>query len=148
MIMCAVFGAFMVSCSAVKPDVITNSGSMVNAKSVTLIGVTATLGKKPQLAAEFEKVSVALKQVTLDNAITVDDLKNIVLAAVADSSVKNKNLVMGGLAVVFDYYGNTFTLSDEKNAKYVEVINNIAAGIDEALSINSLTEGEVPASTK
>lgn len=147
LILCA---TVLVSCSSMNnaTDVLANTGSLVNTKSVTLIGVTAAIGKKPELSADFTKVSEALRKVTDDNAVTVDDLKNIVLESLAQSSTKNKSLVMTGLSVVFDYYGNRFVLDEGENTKYVIIINAIADGIDEALKLNYLTKGEVPASTK
>lgn len=147
LILCA---TVLASCSSMNnaTDVLANTGSLVNTKSVTLVGVTAAIGKKPELSTDFTKVSEALRKVTDDNAVTVDDLKNIVLESLAQSSTKNKSLVMAGLSVVFDYYGNRFVLDEGENTKYVIIINAIADGIDEALKLNYLTEGEVPASTK
>ena len=146
-ILCA---SVLASCSIMNntTDVLANTGSLVNAKSVTLISVTAAIGKKQSLSEDFAKVSVTLRKVTDDNAVTVDDLKNIVLESLAQSSVKNKNLVMAALNVVFDYYANRVVFDENKNVKYVTIINAIADGIDEALKINYLTEGEVPASIK
>lgn len=146
---CALFCAMsFTSCSSMKTDFLSNAGSFVSPKNVTLIGVTAAIGKKPQLCQEFAKVSVALRKVTADQMLTMDDLKNLVLESIADSSIKNKNLVIAALACAFDYYSNSITFDEEKNAKYVSIINGIADGIDEALELNTLTEGEVPASTK
>lgn len=146
-IICA---AVLTSCSAVNKstDFMANTGSLVNAKSVTLIATTTALGKKQELATDLEKVSATLKTITADNLLTVDDLKTVVADALADTSVKNKNIIMASLNVVFDYYSNSVKISEEDNAKYVTIIDSIAAGIDEALEINAKTQGEVPAATK
>lgn len=140
----------LVSCTAMNKtaDFMANTGSLVNAKSVTLIATTAALSKKQDIASDLEKVSVALKLVTEDKVLNVDDLKALVANALADSSVKNKNIIMASLNVVFEYYANSVVISDVDNEKYVTILESIAAGLDEALKINSLTEGEVPAATK
>lgn len=124
------------------PVVETSYNFEVSAEDIAFLAVSTTLGKNPSTYEDFSKVEEVLRMMTTDGIIDSDVIKMQIDGALAESSIKNKQLVSKAFDVVLKYFNNRYKdVFDNKKA--YDAVVAIADGINYALELYVITNGEI-----
>ena len=136
--------ALLSSCVVPNPNIQNESGFEVDTESISLMIASGLMDKDASYEDELVRISDKLAQMTIDNVVTVDELKKATEEAILEySSPKRRTNVLVAFEIIFNYYGNVCGKEGYLTEDSFAAIQGIANGIARAVEIHWLTVPEV-----
>ena len=134
----------MTSCVVPNPNIQNESGFDVDTETISLMIATQLLEKDATYEDELIRISDELAQMTVDEVVTVDELKKNTEDAIFQYCSKSRRTkVLVAFEVIFKYYGNVCGKDGYLSEDSFAAIQGIANGIARAVEIHWLIVPEV-----
>lgn len=134
----------MTSCVVPNPNIQNESGFDVDTETISLMIATQLLEKDATYEDELIRISDELAQMTVDEVVTVDELKKNTEDAIFQYCSKSRRTkVLVAFEVIFKYYGNVCCKDGYLSEDSFAAIQGIANGIARAVEIHWLIVPEV-----
>jgi hypothetical protein len=132
------------SCVVPNPNVQNESGFEVDTETISLMIATKLLEDDMTYEDELVRISDKLAQMTVDEVITVDELKKSIEDSIIQYCSKSRRTkVLVAFEVIFKYYGNVCGKDGYLTDDSFAAIQGISNGIARAVEIHWLTVPEV-----
>lgn len=132
------------SCVVPNPNVQNESGFEVDTETISLMIATKLLEDDMTYEDELVRISDKLAQMTVDEVITVDELKKSIEDSIIQHCSKSRRAkVLVAFEVIFKYYGNVCGKDGYLTDDSFAAIQGISNGIARAVEIHWLTVPEV-----
>lgn len=144
-IITAIIGLGLLSSCVVPNGYVQNeSGFDVDTETTALIIASGLMDKDPSYEDELVRISDTLANLTIDDVVTVDELrKECENAIIQYSSKKRRTKVLVAFEVLFKYYSNVAGKEGYLTEDSVAAIQGIANGIARAVEVHWLTTPEI-----
>lgn len=130
----------LTSCIVPNPNGMTSDGFEVDMETTSLIVASGLIDKDSSYTDELVKISDKLHTLTIDEVVTVAELKTEIENAILANTTKGRRArVLTAFEVVFNIYRNATNDAEYLTTDSVAAIKSIADGIDRALEIYWLT---------
>lgn len=132
--------SLLTSCVVPNPNGMTSDGFEVDMETTSLIVASGLIDKDDSYTDELVKISDKLHTLTIDEVVTVTELKKEIENAILANTTKGRRTrVLTAFEVVFNIYRNATNNAEYLTTDSVAAIKSIADGIDRALEIYWLT---------
>lgn len=132
--------SLLTSCVVPNPNGMTGDGFEVDMETTSLIVASGLIDKDDSYSDELVKISDKLHTLTIDEVVTVTELKKEIENAILANTTKGRRTrVLTAFEVVFNIYRNATNNAEYLTTDSVAAIKSIADGIDRALEIYWLT---------